>query len=27
VVAGAFDVWLHEPANARSPWVMDVSPP
>ena len=26
-VAGAFDVCLHEPVNARSPWVMDVAPP
>ena len=26
VVAGAFDVRLHEPANARAPWVMDVVP-
>jgi uncharacterized protein len=26
VVAGAFDVELHEPANARAPWVLDVVP-
>ena len=27
VVAGAFDVRLHEPTSARAPWVMDVVPP
>ena len=27
VVAGAFDVRLEEPANARAPWVLDVVPP
>jgi hypothetical protein len=27
VVAEAFDVRLHEPVNARAPWVMDVAPP
>ena len=27
VVAGAFDVRLHEPTSARAPWVLDVVPP
>lgn len=27
VVAGAFDVRLHEPTSARAPWVLDVSAP
>ncbi len=26
VVAGLFDVQLHEPGNARAPWVLDVMP-
>lgn len=26
VVAGGFDVRLHEPGNARAPWVLDVVP-
>jgi hypothetical protein len=27
VVARSFDVRLHEPANARAPWVLDVMAP
>ncbi len=26
VVAGAFDTQLHQPVNARAPWVLDVVP-